>query len=64
MPNWAWPGLDTTTADQILQLFRDIREKRGTTLVLVTHEQSLAKRCQRVLTLDAGRLSSDVVGDA
>ncbi len=57
-------NLDSVTGARVVELLFEFNRELGTTLVLVTHEQSLAKRCQRVLTLDAGRLSSDVVGDA
>ena len=47
-------SLDTATADQILQLFQDIRQKRGTTLVLVTHDPAVAKSADRLVRLDRG----------
>ena len=37
----------------------DLNRESATTLVLVTHDVALAGRCDRVLTLDAGRLVSD-----
>ena len=52
-------SLDTATADQILQLFREIREKRGTTLVLVTHDPAVAKFADRVIRLERGRVAPD-----
>ena len=36
-----------------------MNRKSSTTLILVTHDNSLAGRCDRVLSLDAGRLVSD-----
>jgi putative ABC transport system ATP-binding protein len=34
----------------------DLNARLGTTLVLVTHDRSLAERCDRVLEMEAGRL--------
>jgi putative ABC transport system ATP-binding protein len=49
-------NLDTATGERIAELLFTMNRKSRTTLVLVTHEQGLARRCDRVLTLDAGRL--------
>jgi putative ABC transport system ATP-binding protein len=57
-------NLDSATGARIAELLFEFNRELGTTLVLVTHEQALAKRCQRVLTLDAGRVVSDVAGGA
>jgi len=52
-------NLDTRTGATIMELMFDLNRKSSTTLVLVTHDSSLAERCDRVLSLDAGRLVSD-----
>lgn len=49
-------NLDEHTASTIIELLFDLNKKHGTTLVLVTHDQKLAKRCDRVLTMKAGQL--------
>lgn len=49
-------SLDTRTGDRIIELLFDLNTRHGTTLVLVTHDEHLASRCNRTLTLDAGRL--------
>lgn len=49
-------SLDTHTGERIIELLFDLNTRRGTTLVLVTHDEHLAQRCNRTLTLDAGRL--------
>ena len=38
----------------------ELNRDSSTTLVLVTHDSALAERCDRVLSLDAGKLTSDV----
>ncbi len=52
-------NLDSRTGAQIIDLLFSLNQDAGTTLVLVTHEQRLAARCQRCLCLDAGRLVSE-----
>jgi putative ABC transport system ATP-binding protein len=53
-------NLDARTGEKIMQLMFDLNHDSATTLVLVTHDVDLAGRCDRILTLEAGRL----VGDA
>jgi putative ABC transport system ATP-binding protein len=52
-------NLDSRTGNNIMQLMFDLNKSSSTTLILVTHDHSLAERCNRVLSLDAGRLISD-----
>ena len=52
-------NLDSVTGARIADLLFDLNRELGTTLVLVTHEILLARRCGRMLTLDAGRLVAD-----
>jgi putative ABC transport system ATP-binding protein len=47
-------NLDTHTGQRITELLFDLNRTVGSTLVLVTHDRSLAQRCARVLELDAG----------
>ena len=52
-------NLDSRTGATIMQLMFDLNRDSSTTLVLVTHDNALAQRCERVLSLDVGRLVSD-----
>ncbi len=52
-------NLDSKTGENIMQLMFDLNRNSSATLVLVTHDQSLAGRCDRILSLDAGALVSD-----
>lgn len=54
-------NLDSATGAQIIELLFDLNREQGTTLVLVTHEQRLAERCQRMIRLQAGRLVDNKV---
>ena len=51
-------NLDTRTGQAIIELLFGLNADAGTTLVLVTHDDHLAERCDRVLRLDGGRLVS------
>lgn len=50
-------NLDTATGAKIIELLFGLNEEEGTTLVLVTHDNTLADRCQRKLVMTAGQLS-------
>ncbi|MDG1905849.1 MAG: ABC transporter ATP-binding protein [Arenicella sp.] len=49
-------NLDQTTGGAVSDLLFDLNDKNGTTLILVTHEQRLAERCARIVTIDDGRI--------
>lgn len=51
-------SLDAQTGESIMNLMLSMNKARGTTLILVTHDQKMAQRCDRTLTLEAGRLIS------
>ena len=57
-------NLDTRTGETIMELMFELNRKSSTTLVLVTHDNSLAARCDRVLSLDAGNLVGDTLAAA
>lgn len=52
-------NLDSRTGANIMELMFELNRKSSTTLILVTHDSSLAERCDRILALDVGRLESD-----
>jgi putative ABC transport system ATP-binding protein len=52
-------SLDFATGETVMQLMFDLNREIGTTLVLVTHDTSIAARCDRQLHIEAGRLLSD-----
>ncbi|MBT8764878.1 ABC transporter ATP-binding protein [Pseudomonas boanensis] len=49
-------NLDSHTGERISDLLFQLNLERGTTLVLVTHDERLAHRCHRLIRLEAGRL--------
>jgi len=57
-------NLDSKTGDHIMELMFELNRNSSTTLVLVTHDHSLAARCDRKIELDAGLLISDSLAAA
>ena len=49
-------NLDAATGHQIIELMFAINAERGTTLILVTHDEEIAARCARRLRMHAGRI--------
>ncbi len=49
-------NLDSKTGRQIIDLLFDLRDRTGASLVLVTHEQRLAERGDRMIRIDRGRI--------
>jgi putative ABC transport system ATP-binding protein len=52
-------NLDAATGEEIISLLLRLNQERGTTLVLVTHDETLARRCSRHLKLASGRIVVD-----
>jgi putative ABC transport system ATP-binding protein len=52
-------NLDASTGAQVIDLMFELNQERGTTLLLVTHDESLSRRCNRVLRLAGGMLQND-----
>jgi putative ABC transport system ATP-binding protein len=52
-------SLDFATGETVMQLMFDLNREQGTTLVLVTHDPEIAQRCDRQLTIEAGRIAKD-----
>jgi putative ABC transport system ATP-binding protein len=49
-------NLDSKTGEHIIDLLFELNQEKNTTLVLVTHDNVLAHRCQRTIKLDAGQI--------
>tara|TARA_B100000676_G_scaffold288197_1_gene319528 strand:- start:435 stop:1088 length:654 start_codon:yes stop_codon:yes gene_type:complete len=49
-------NLDTATGQRIIELLFDLNKEFATTLVLVTHDDRLARRCDRIVEIEAGRI--------
>jgi putative ABC transport system ATP-binding protein len=51
-------SLDFATGEKIMSLMFELNQELGTTLVLVTHDRAIAGRCQRRITIEAGRVAA------
>lgn len=51
-------SLDAATGEAVIELMFELNRERGSTLVLVTHDKSIAARCGRTVTIAAGQLVS------
>jgi putative ABC transport system ATP-binding protein len=51
-------NLDTQTGAEVLDLLLNMRDQRGTTIMLATHDPGVAGRCDRIVHMTDGRLST------
>lgn len=49
-------SVDTTTGEQILALIEELRKERGVTIVLITHNEDIARRADRIVRIRDGRI--------
>jgi len=49
-------SLDFATGEKVIELMFELNREQGTTLVMVTHDRSIAARCDRQVRIEAGRL--------
>jgi putative ABC transport system ATP-binding protein len=52
-------ALDVNTGRQVLDLLQQVNREEGTTVVVVTHDQAVAERMERVILLQDGRICRD-----
>ncbi len=53
-------SLDFATGEKVMELMFELNREQGTTLVLVTHDSAIATRCERRITIEAGRVLETV----
>ncbi len=53
-------NLDTHTGAEILRLIRDLHERLNATILIVTHDNSVAESCPRTITLRDARIAGDL----
>ena len=51
-------SLDFATGETVMDLMFELNREQGTTLVLVTHDRAIATRCERRITIEAGRIAA------
>lgn len=52
-------SLDFATGETVMNLMFELNREQGTTLVMVTHDPAIAQRCERRITIEAGRVVAD-----
>ena len=52
-------NLDTKTGAQVLASFQELHKKQRRTIILITHEEHVAKHAERVITFRDGEIVSD-----
>jgi len=55
-------NLDSKISEEIMKLFAEIHRK-GNTLVMVTHEEDIAKHAHRIIRLKDGEVESDIINE-
>lgn len=55
-------ALDSETSREVMDLFHEIHQKRGVTIVLITHNQKLAEESDRIISISDGRVISETKG--
>jgi len=53
-------NLDSKTGHEVLEIFKDLN-KRGQTIVVITHERAIAEQSQRIITIKDGEIGSDSI---
>jgi putative ABC transport system ATP-binding protein len=53
-------NLDSSMSLEIMDVITRLNSEQGMTIILVTHEQEIAERCRRVITLHDGQIASDI----
>ena len=56
-------NLDGETGRQVIALLFDLARRQSTTLILITHDNALAERCDRMIRLEDGRVVDDRMTD-
>jgi putative ABC transport system ATP-binding protein len=53
-------NIDSRTADEIMRLVKKLNEEKGVTIIMVTHDQHLAREAKRTVMMFDGEITSDV----
>ena len=54
-------NIDSKTASEVMSLIKRLNEEKGVTIIMVTHDQHLAREAKRIVQMFDGVITSDVV---
>jgi ABC-type lipoprotein export system ATPase subunit len=54
-------NIDSKTASEVIALIRRLNEEKGVTIIMVTHDQHLAREAKRTVQMIDGVITSDMV---
>lgn len=54
-------ALDTDTGNEVMQLFTDLNRKEGRTIVIITHDKDISRRCERTVAIKDGILMTELI---
>ena len=54
-------NLDSNTTNEVYNLLRDINEKYDTTFIIITHDNKIAQKADRVIEVSDGKIQSDTI---
>jgi putative ABC transport system ATP-binding protein len=57
-------NLDSRTSREVIALFKDLNERQGITVILVTHDQDVARHARRTVVLRDGQIVCDTLNFA
>lgn len=49
-------ALDSETSNEVMELFTNLNRKEGRTIVIITHDKEISRRCSRIVTIKDGRI--------
>ena len=52
-------NLDQKNSREIIKLFRELNEKYGQTILLITHDEKIAEHAERILVIEDGQIVKD-----
>jgi putative ABC transport system ATP-binding protein len=50
-------ALDSQTGNEVMSLFRDLSQNEGKTIIIITHDMEISKRCERIVMIKDGRIA-------
>ena len=56
-------ALDSATSREVMDLFHELHQKQGVTIVLITHNMRLAEESERIIQIADGRIIGEKKGD-